>query len=119
MNTTRLFVQISILALCLITSCSTRPVYGGDTTSNNVPSNHETGFTCRSICNGNYDICLGAIQSFSEKFICLAVAMSCVHKCKQDIGAFKEAKRSRNDITLPTRTSLSPLRYELNKIWKL
>ena len=39
-------------------------------------------YSCRRLCNGDYDICMSAIKIYTESLVCLYNAMRCRRKCK-------------------------------------
>lgn len=40
-------------------------------------------YTCNSICGAEYDICLDAIMTFFEKFLCIRNTVRCKMVCKR------------------------------------
>lgn len=98
-------------------SISTHLVASAPTQSkelNDVGSIQSKDFTCRSLCNGEYDICLDAIRSFWEKFICYQNLHQCIYKCKTK-KPIASALQSSNDVM--SDSIIKAQRKKLKQIW--
>lgn len=62
------------------------------------------GYTCKSLCNGHYDICLTLIRMTTEKFMCLRNSMLCQMRCKRKAG-------NNMTLTLQKRKHLNNITY--------
>ena len=40
------------------------------------------GFTCGSLCKGDYDMCMSVIRTVGEQFMCLHAKLNCHIKCR-------------------------------------
>nr|XP_047126907.1 uncharacterized protein LOC124808005 [Hydra vulgaris] len=51
---------------------------------------HDNNFTCRSYCDGNFDLCKTIIKSVQETFICVKTATKCRATCDKTIEAVEK-----------------------------
>jgi len=51
---------------------------------------YKAGFTCGSLCAGNYDVCVNVIKTFTEKLLCIRISFMCRFDCQNDVSMFQE-----------------------------